>query len=75
MKDVLDEMTIPREKTHYALDETYVFEPKLFLKGSALVVGGGAAQVPDPNPALRAGISNTFLWNSEILTLGQQDKT
>ena len=38
LKDVLDEMTIPRKKTHYALDETYVFEPKLFLKGSALVV-------------------------------------
>ena len=40
LKDVLDEMTIPRKKTHYALDETYVFEPKLFLKGSALVGGG-----------------------------------
>ncbi len=49
-------MTIPRKKTHYALDETYVFVPKLFLKALALVVGGGGAQVPDPNPALRAGI-------------------
>ena len=67
LKDVLDEMAIPRKKTHYALDEMYVFEPKLFLKGSALVVlCSGARSKSRASRGKQLGLETQFMLRAKV---------
>ena len=56
LKDVLDEMTIPRKKLTMPLTKRMFLNQNCFSRVRLWWVVGGA-QVPDPNPALRAGIT------------------
>ena len=53
LKDVLDEMKIPRKKLTMPLTKRMFLNQNCFSRLRLWWVGG--AQVPDPNPALRAG--------------------